>query len=160
MNTAQTVWRCYGGDEAGPACRQTCDEEGLMSRVLVLVIALLFSAGVALPAGVSAQSTPAKTDPKAAKSDAKTEKPDTKTTKADAKTDAKGGEKKHAPLDINTAPASELQTLPGIGEAYSKKIVENRPYKRKDELVTKNVVPQATYDKIKDHIIAKQAPKK
>ncbi len=73
---------------------------------------------------------------------------------------AKSGDKKHALLDINTAPASELETLPGIGEAYSKKIAENRPYKRKDELVKKNIVPQATYDKIKDHIIAKQGPKK
>ena len=69
-------------------------------------------------------------------------------------------DKKHALLDINTVPASELETLPGIGEAYSKKIVENRPYKRKDELVKKNIVPQATYDKIKDHIIAKQGSTK
>ncbi len=46
--------------------------------------------------------------------------------------------------------------MPGIGDAYSKKIIDNRPYKRKDELVAKKVVPQATYDKIKDHIVAKQ----
>ena len=49
-----------------------------------------------------------------------------------------------------------LKDVPGIGDAYSKKIVDGRPYKRKDELVKKKVVPQATYDKIKDHIIAKQ----
>ena len=112
-----------------------------MARALILVIALLFAAGVVLPADVLAQSTPAKA-----------EKTDAKTTKS--------GDKKHALLDINTAPASELETLSGVGEAYSKKIVENRPYKRKDELAKKKIVPQATYDKIKDHIIAKQDPKK
>ena len=60
------------------------------------------------------------------------------------------------PLDINSAKPDELKALPGIGEAYAKKIVENRPYKRKDELVQKKIVPQATYDKIKDQIVAKQ----
>lgn len=59
-------------------------------------------------------------------------------------------------MDINSATKAQLMTLPGIGEAYSTKIIANRPYKRKDELVSKNIVPQATYDKIKDLIIAKQ----
>jgi competence protein ComEA len=79
---------------------------------------------------------------------------------APAKTDAKKSDTKKELLDINTASADELKALPGIGEAYSKKIIDNRPYQQKDQLVSKKVIPEKTYQGIKDQIIAKQAPAK
>jgi DNA uptake protein ComE-like DNA-binding protein len=104
-----------------------------MTRLVALLIAVFFALGVAATPVLAQKDAP----------------------KAGATSGTK--EMPKGKVDINSAPASELEKLPGIGDALAKKIVENRPYKRKDELVQKKVIPAPTYEKIKDHVIAKQS---
>lgn len=120
-----------------------------MARLIAVLVAVLFAAGaLGLPeAGAQAPkpAAPAAAKPEAAKPAAKPEA-------------TKPADKKKGPMDLNSAAEDELKTLPGIGDAYAKKIVDGRPYKRKDEIIEKAGVPKATYDKIKDQIVAKQPP--
>ncbi|MCC7176746.1 MAG: helix-hairpin-helix domain-containing protein [Bryobacterales bacterium] len=81
--------------------------------------------------------------------------------KADAKKAAAVAQRAAAPksgdlLDINSATVDQLKALPGIGDAYSAKIIKGRPYKAKNELVQKDILPPGVYDKIRDLIIARQ----
>ena len=100
-----------------------------MLRLIACLIALSFALASVSPALAQAKSDPAPKSSPAMKKE---------------------------PLDLNSASADDLKALPGISDATAKKIVDGRPYKRKDELVQKKIVPQGTYDKIKDQVIAKQ----
>lgn|SRR5262245_15149701 len=81
---------------------------------------------------------------------------DTTTKDKTSTSDTKKTSAKKDVLDINTASANELKQLPGISDSQAKRIIESRPYNRKIELVQKQIIPQATFDKIKDRIAAKK----
>lgn len=72
---------------------------------------------------------------------------------------ARAATAKPALIDLNTAAKEELAALPGIGDAYADKIIAGRPYKGKNQLRSKKIIPAATYDGIRDRIIARQPPR-
>jgi len=75
---------------------------------------------------------------------------------AEKKAPAAAAKAKAELLDINSASKEKLMDLKGIGPAYAEKIIAGRPYRGKDDLVNKKLIPKATYEGIKDLIIAKQ----
>lgn len=128
-----------------------------MNKISSITLALLL--GLSGTAFAQAKADAPKADaPKAApaaKADAKAD-----AAKAPAKAEAPKADAKKEPMDINSASAKDLATLPKIGDARSKAIVKGRPYNGKDDLINKKIIPQDAYDEIKDLIIAKQKPKK
>ena len=111
----------------------------LITQVFTVVFALVMLAGLSVAQSSSSAGSKQATTTTKGKKAAKSET----ASKSDL-------------VDINSATKEQLDALPGIGDKYAQKIIDNRPYKGKNDLVRKKVIPQSTYDKIKDKIIAKQ----
>lgn len=127
----------------------------MRSSLLRTFTVLIGLAAPALAQAPSPATPPAATKPPASAPSAPSAAPSAAPSKMDAKTNPKT-ETKAELIDINSATAEELSRLKGIGEARSAAIVKGRPYRGKDELVRKKILPESVYAGIKDQIIAKQ----
>jgi len=153
-----------------------------LAATLVFSATFCFAADPAMPAPKDALKTKAAEKKAAVKAeatkaaDSKTEaakagaakvadtKATAKTKITDTKTVAKDKAANLKQVDINAATESELKAIPGIGDAYAAKIIAGRPYAKKDQLKSRNILPGPIYDQVQGSIIAKQpaktAPKK
>ena len=75
-------------------------------------------------------------------------------TSTSAKKSKKAKTPKSQQIDVNSATKEELTAVPGIGDATAQKIIDGRPYKTKKDLVTKNILTQDEYDKVKGQLVA------
>ena len=129
----------------------------ILSRLQVCALAAIAVAliGGAFMGTSFAQSTNANTKAQQTSSSAKTTQAPTQSGKSATKAPAS------KLIDINSATVEQLKTLPGVNDGLARKIVEGRPYRVKTDLVRKNAIPQAAYNKIAGLVIAKQttAPK-
>ena len=122
----------------------------LASAILSLAASIMVASSLPLHA---AQTKPATTATKPATTA-------TKPAPTAAKPSAATTSSKTALLDINSATKDQLKALPGVGDVYSQKIIDGRPYANKTQLKSRNIVPAATYDKISALVIATQPKKK